>query len=75
MESMIFYLWGHKASTIEKRTITFDDDECDMLPELNKEIEEESEDTRKKVHPLIAQLKDRELKWSKMEKQNRRSKR
>lgn len=60
------YLWGPRVSKIQK-DITFDDDDWDMIPEF-KETKKEIEDTRKKMHPLIAQLKDRELKWSKMEK-------
>jgi hypothetical protein len=66
LEAMMLYLWGPRVSKTQK-IITFDDDDCDMMPEF-KEAKEEFEGTRKKIHPLIAQLKDRELKWSKMEK-------
>lgn len=72
LESLMFFLWGH---TKEKKTIIFDDENCDMIPELNKETEVEHEEgSRKKIHPMIAQLKDKELKFSKMQRQNRKSK-
>jgi hypothetical protein len=69
--SMMFNLWGNKFSKIEKRTITFDDEDCDMIPELNRGVQEVFKDSKEKTHPLIAQLKDRELKLSKMEKLSR----